>query len=208
MIDTRFNSFRKNAGFSMIEVLITMIILLVGLLSIGALQARAQIAEMESYQRAQALILMSDIIDRININRATLNCFRFTTNTANGTPYVGTGSTVTPACAASTANDNTRANEAIAEWDDLLQGVAETKGGSSVGAMVGARGCVSYDPATELIDSVTAAAIPDTGVYLVAISWQGTNDTFAPTVNCGNTLYGAETRRRVVSTTFRLARLN
>ena len=195
-------------GFSMIEVLVSLIIIVLGLLGLAGLQVRMQQSEFESYQRAQALVLLQDMVDRIQVHRITASCFRFTTNTANGTPYVGTGSTVTPACAASTANDNTRANEAIAEWDDLLQGVAETKGGSSVGAMVGARGCVSYDPATELIDSVTAAAIPDTGVYLVAISWQGTNDTFAPTVNCGNTLYGAETRRRVVSTTFRLARLN
>jgi type IV pilus assembly protein PilV len=102
------------------------------------------------------------------------------------------------------------AADAISEWKELLLGSAEDLGGSSVGAMAGARGCVSYDPATELTDPVTAAALPDTGLYLVAISWKGTNDTFAPTVNCGNdnALYGAESRRRVVSTTFRLARLN
>ena len=71
----------KNAGFSLIEVLITMIIILVGLLSIAALQAKAQIAEFESYQRAQGLIFLSDIMDRINLNRETLSCFQITTNT-------------------------------------------------------------------------------------------------------------------------------
>lgn len=195
-------------GFSMIEVLVSLIIIVLGLLGLAGLQVRMQQSEFESYQRAQALVLLQDMVERIQVHRLTASCFRFTTNTTNGAPYVGTGSTVTPACAASTANDNTRANEAITEWDELLQGVAETKGGGSVGAMVGARGCVSYDATTELLDP-TPAAIPGTGLYTVAISWKGTIDTFAPTVNCGNdnTLYGAETRRRVVSTTFRLGQL-
>jgi len=189
----------------MIEVLITMIILLVGLLSIGALQARAQIAEMESYQRAQALILMSDIIDRININRATLNCFRFTTNTVSGTPFIGaagTGHLGTPACAASTSTYNDMADDAINALDALLQGAAETVGGTSVGAMIGARACVSYDAASEL------PAKPGTGLYTITISWQALTDLVAPPTNCANGLYGDEKKRRAVSTTIRIASIN
>jgi type IV pilus assembly protein PilV len=192
----------------MIEVLVSLLIIVFGLLGLAGLQVRIQQAEFESYQRAQALVLLQDMVERIHLHRVAASCFRFTTNTTNGAPFVGTGSGSDPTCSTGSAADDAMAAGAISEWKDLLLGSAEDLGGASVGAIVGARGCVSYDPATELIDSVTAAAIPDTGVYLVAISWQGTNDTFAPTVNCGNTLYGAETRRRVVSTTFRLARLN
>jgi type IV pilus assembly protein PilV len=65
---------------------------------------------------------------------------------------------------------------------------------------------VNYAPGTEVLDS-TGAAIPGTGIFTVAVSWQGTTDTFAPTVSCGNGLYGTETRRRTVSTTFRHAYL-
>jgi len=74
-------------GFSLIEVLITMLIILIGLLGIAALQGKAQIAELESYQRAQALILMSDIMDIMNANRNTVSCFAFTDDTASGTPF-------------------------------------------------------------------------------------------------------------------------
>ena len=81
-----------SSGFSLIEVLIAMLVTLVGLLGIAALQARAQQAEMESYQRAQALILLSDIVDRININRATTSCFAITTNTTTGVPFIGVAS--------------------------------------------------------------------------------------------------------------------
>jgi type IV pilus assembly protein PilV len=148
------------------------------------------------------------MVDRIHLNHATATCFRFTTDTTTGTPFLGVGSGGAPACTAGTANDNLMATAAMDEWDDLLQGAAETKGGAQAGAMAGARGCVSYNTSSELLDP-TLAPIPGTGRYKVAISWMGTIDTFAPADNCGNdnALYGAETRRRVVSIEFRLANL-
>ena len=197
-------------GFSMIEVLVSLLIIVFGLLGLAGLHVRIQQAEFESYQRAQALVLLQDMVERIHLHRVAATCFRFTTNTTNGSPFVGTGSGSDPTCSTGSAAIDTMAAAAISEWKDLLLGAAEELGGASVGAIEGARGCVSYNPATELIDPATGAAIPDTGVYTVALSWKGTTDTFAPPVNCGNdnALYGAETRRRVVSTTFRLARLN
>jgi type IV pilus assembly protein PilV len=182
------------------EVLITMFILLVGLLGIGALQSQAQIAELESYQRAQALILLSDIVDRMNTNRSTISCFNIS-NATSGVPYLGVGSTFTPACAAGTATYNTLADAAINDLDDLLKGDAEKLGGVSVGSMIGARGCMSYDAATEL------AGTTGTGLYTVAVSWQGRSSLNVPTVNCGNNLYGPEAQRRTVSTTLRIADL-
>ncbi len=197
----------RHAGFTMIEVLVSLLIIVLGLLGLAGLQARLQQAEFESYQRAQALVLLYDMVDRINVNRATAPCFAITTDTTAGTPFLGVNSAAVPNCAASSAANNAMADASIAEWDGVLEGSAETKGGAPAGAMIGARGCVSYDSTTELLDA-GGAIMPGTGIYTVAVAWQGTVDTFAPTVNCANTLYGAETRRRVVSTTFRLARLN
>ena len=199
----------KLGGFSLIEVLVSLMIIVFGLLGLAGLQVRIQQAEFESYQRAQALILLQDMVERIHTHRITASCFRYTTDTTTGSPFLGTGSAVTLTCSAGSTNDNTIAIEAMNEWKDILLGASEDLGGASVGAIQGARGCVSYNATTELLDPL-GAAIVDTGVYTVAVSWKGTSDTFAPTVNCGNdnTLYVAETRRRVVSTTFRLARLN
>lgn len=195
----------RQSGFTMIEVLVSILIIVLGLLGLAGLQARMQQAEFESYQRTQALILLNDMVDRININRVTASCFAITAANAS-TPYYGEGSSALPACGAGTASDNANALAAMAEWDGLLKGAAETKSSTSVGAMVGARGCVSYNAATELLDA-GGAVMSGTGIYTVIVAWQGTVDTFTPTVNCANNLYGAETRRRVVSTTFRLARL-
>lgn len=185
----------------------SLLIIVVGLLGLAGLQVRIQQAEFESYQRAQALVLLQDMVERIHQQRFVAACFRFTTDTVNGTPYLGTGATATPACSLSAvSNDNTQAVSSLTEWNSWLQGAAETKGGAAAGAMVGARGCVSYGAGTEL-QNPPGTPLPDTGIYTVAISWQGTIDTFAPTDNCANGLYGAETRRRVVTTTFRLAQL-
>jgi len=73
--------------------------------------------------------------------------------------------------------------------------------------MTGARGCVSYNAATEFIDAASGANIVGTGEYTIAVSWQGMSDTFTPTVACGNNLYGAETRRRTVWATTRIGTL-
>jgi type IV pilus assembly protein PilV len=212
----------RQAGFTMIEVLVSLLIIVLGLLGLAGLQARINQAEFESYQRTQALILLHDMVDRINVNRVTATCFDITTNVGNGTPFLGVGAGGIPACAAGTAAENANAIATMTEWSDLLQGAAEVKGGNLVGAMIGARGCVSYDAASELLDP-SLAPIGGTGIWTVAVAWQGTSETAAPTmineagvtvpINCANNLYGdaattGDRLRRAVATTFRLARLN
>lgn len=196
----------RNSGFTMIEVLVSLLVITFGLLGLAGLQTRMQQAEFESYQRSQALVLLYDMVDRINVNRATAPCFVITTDPVAGVNYLGAGAASPPACGYSTSGNNASADSTIAEWDNLLKGAAETKGGNQVGAMIGARGCISYDSATELPDPA-GAVLAGTGIYTVTVAWQGTVETFVPPVSCANNLYGTELRRRVVSTTFRLARL-
>ena len=184
----------------MIEVLAAMVIIAFGLLGLMGMQATAHQAELESYQRAQALILLNDMVERINSNRDSASCYAITT-AATGTPYVGTatggGYLGTPDCSSGFVNDQTKqlADSGMTEWDLALQGAAEaSSAGAAVGAINGARGCVSYDATTQ--------------TYTVAVAWQGTTDTFTPVVNCANGLYGAETKRRVVWTTLKVATLS
>lgn len=189
------------SGFSMIEVLITLVILMVGLLGLAGLMVQAQRAETESYQRVQALILLQDMVGRINANRLAASCYAITTDTAGGSPYLGTGTATPTACAAGatgTAAQQTVAIQDMADWNALLQGAAETKGSNSVGAMIGARGCISVDTTTT----------PST--YQVSVSWQGLGETAAPPAawSCATNQYGTETKRRVVSTSLRIAKLS
>jgi type IV pilus assembly protein PilV len=202
---------RAQSGFNMLEVLVAILIVMVGLLGLAGLQARAQVSEVESYQRAQALVLLYDMVDKINNNRLTAPCFVVTTDTTAGTPFLGTtgGSHASaPSCGLSTTQNNTLANSAINEWDTLLQGANTTTGGTSVGAMIGARGCVSYNSATEYVDYSSGANIAGTGEYTVSVSWQGLTETFTPTVACGANLYGGnDAKRRTVWATLRVGTL-
>ena len=204
---------RTSAGFSLIEVLVAILIVVIGLLGLAGLQARAQVSELESYQRAQALVLLYDMMDRLNNNRITASCFAVTTNTTTGAPYFGEGTAVTPACSVSNPADQAMAVASMTAWNDLLQGAAEKKGAgaTNVGAMIGARGCVSYDVNTEYINATSGANIAGTGEYTVAVSWQGMADTFAPTKACGAGLYGTaaatDTKRRTVWATMRIGTL-
>lgn len=187
-------------GFSLLEILISILIMLVGLLGFLGLQTRAQVAEIEAYQRGQALILLQDMVDRINTNRKAAACYVL------GTP-LGTGYSGTPTCTAAAGTTATRAtaSQDLQAWNEALQGASETLGGASVGAIIGARGCVSAG-------TPVGGATP----YRVAVAWQGLVPTVAPTVvdpaaTCGQNQYGGaagEAQRREVSMTIYIANLN
>ncbi len=59
----------KQAGFTLIEILVAVLILAVGLLGFAALQISAVSAGQESYFRSQALIVAESLADRIRANR-------------------------------------------------------------------------------------------------------------------------------------------
>lgn len=193
----------------MIEVLVTLVILLVGVLGLAGLQTRGQLAELESYQREQALILLTNMVDRINANRKAATCYAITTG--SGSPYYGTGSSALPACSGvGNVSQQAMATTDINEWDSVLKGAAELSGGTNVGAIRDARGCVA---------SVVNADQSTT--FTVAVAWQGKTPTTtlpAPggttastnAINCGTGLYGTDAAsglalRRVVWTTTRIA---
>ena len=87
----------------------------------------------------------------------------------------------------------------LASWDLALKGAGEVQkasSGSSVGAMQGARGCVSSS--TDAIGN---------RVYKVEVAWQAQSGGFAPSSTCAKGKYGSENLRRVVWTTMQFASL-
>src|SRR5436190_16576338 len=201
-------SAQRQAGFTMIEVLITFVILVVGLLGLIGLQVRSQQAEMESYQRGQALVLMQDMIDRLNTNRTDAHALAYVTASP-----VGGGGALT-ACSALAAG----APFDLCEWGNELNGAAEVSvggtcdtasGAKCAGAMTGARGCIKYDALSELKDS-KGVTLAGTGVYTITVVWQGVAPTVAPltAVDCGLNLYAQESQRRAITHTLRIAALN
>jgi type IV pilus assembly protein PilV len=211
MSDRKSMTRSRQAGFNMLEILFSLLIVTTGLLGLAGTQVIAQRAELESYQRAQAVVLMTDIVDRINTNRKGAVCYAITTDAANGVNYLGSAgaghyNVGAYSCGALATNPNAvaRAGLDLQFIDQMLLGSAESAGGSSVGAMLGARACIGFDTASQ--------------AYTVAIAWQGTTSTFSPASwpaannpafarNCALNLYGADTQRRVVWTTIMVGTL-
>jgi type IV pilus assembly protein PilV len=205
------NVARTQSGFSMIEILVSMFIIATGLFGLIGMQILAHKSELDSYQRAQALVLITDIIDRVNLNRKVATCYAITTTSSTGTPYLGTTTggghydTTGFSCPTMAANPNAvaRASQDLVEMDSMLQGSAEALSGGQVGAMIGARACIGFDSATQR--------------YIVAVAWQGSSEGFDPTgwaqapdvaKNCAKGLYGTtEGWRRVVWNTLLVASL-
>ncbi|HCU54759.1 MAG TPA: type IV pilus modification protein PilV [Gammaproteobacteria bacterium] len=184
-------------GYVLLEVLISIVILAIGLLGVAKLQASTRQLEMESYQRAQAVILLQDMVSRLSANRASASCYAIT-DLSTGTPYLGTGETAPGSCA-SGAGKTAQQNAAVADlgqWHNLLLGNSEQIGNNNVGAMVGARGCVTYDAAND--------------VYVVTVTWQGLMKTTAPSsgLSCAKDTYGDDAQRRAVSAVVQLAKLD
>ena len=63
-VTTSNSGCRRQPGFTMSEVLVTMVILMIGLLGIAGLMAQGQRSSFEAYQRQQALALAGDMAER------------------------------------------------------------------------------------------------------------------------------------------------
>lgn len=164
----------RHRGSTLLEVLITIIVLVFGVMGYVGMQTRMAAANVEAYGRSQAIVLLSDMVGRIDANRA------------NVASYVGTyGTAAAEDCTAKAIG----AARDTCEWNKALQGTAETSGTRNVGAMMGARGCV------ELIQPADTATSCKPAIYRVSVGWQGMHQTKVPSINCG----GTDPTRRVIA---------
>lgn len=189
---------RRSRGVSLIEVLVTLVIIAFGLLGLAGLQVRLQSSEMEAYQRTQAALLLEDIKGRMEANRKQVATYP--TNAPVDQP-VGAGGD----CPVATGT-STRAERDVSAWCNALQGAAESSGGNKVGAMIGGRGCV---------EDLGVGASGELSVR-VTVAWQGLTPVAVPPEPCGAGLYDGvgdssctgDLCRRALSTIVRIANLN
>lgn len=177
------DGYSGQSGTSLIEVLLTVFVIAFGLLGLAKLQSKMQLAQVESYQRVQASLLLADISERINANRAAAAIY------VSATP-IGTNDAQPASCTALAPG----AARDLCDWSNALKGAAEQKALANVGAMIGARGCISLIQAP---DPTTGTCLP--AIYQVSVAWQGLHETIAPADTCGQGLYGTDTFRRVIS---------
>lgn len=186
---------RLIAGFAMVEAMVTIVVVAFGLLGVAGLVSRSFVAEVEGTQRTQAVLVLQDMMTRIEANRT--NAAAYVTGDADITGYSAPATLVVCDPAAPLAERDR------CEWGRLIAGANEQIDTRNAGVLVGAIGCIDE------IDGFNR-------IYAVTIAWEGMTEQPAPPAGfapneCGRGVFDDEntgfTRRRVITMPLRLATL-
>lgn len=142
---------RRAAGFTLVEVLITIFVTGVGLLTVAGLQAISKKVGYDAMQRTTATALAQSIIQQMRANPAQVSAYvtRDATTLAQATD-----------CGAASCTPEQVAAYDLRGWGQRLLGAEITDdSGAAVGGLVAPTGCISLDAAS--------------GLYVVTIAWRG-----------------------------------
>ncbi len=170
---------RRQRGFTLIEVLITLLIIAIGLLGLAGLQMTSLQSQLEAYQRAQAVMLAEEMANRIRSNAPAARAGAYTAGSSYGT-----------AAQACDPNTQTTAAYDLCDWNNLLLGQEVTNAGANVGSVNQALGC---------IEDLDLAEVDGETRIRITVAWLGTAATAAPNSTCGQGLYGADDAVRRVA---------
>ncbi len=173
-------SVRGQNGFSMIEVLVTLVIVAFALLGLAGFITRANAMGLESNQRARALALMEDMAERIRSNKAQAANYVSDTIVRGGAVVDCTG-------LAGVDRD-------LCEWNNVLYGTNDALTANPTNQTLRFRGCVTR---------------PYVGqpVYVVTVAWGSLMAGTPPADGCATGNFGGDAYRRVVRTQVRVPTL-
>jgi type IV pilus assembly protein PilV len=183
------NQFQR--GFSMIEIMVSTLVISVSVLGMTGMQITAKRAGLEAIQRTSATSLATDMIERMRSNPEALASY-VSTGLGGGTITVEP----TPDCSYDSTNTCTVAQLAahdLWEWEQAIDGATETRLVEGEPVAVGGL----FDP--------TACVSVNGGAVTVSMAWEGYQSLSDPTFDtCGSGLgkYGTDdAKRQVVSMT-------
>ena len=187
------------SGFTMIEVLVTFVILAVGVLGVVSLLASSKTSEYESVQRARAITMADGMLEKIRGNPQALS----TTpgyNIGTGNPLDGAVYATEPApnCLTASCSPAQLANHDLWAFERALEGASVTVGGDNTSGLIDPRACITFTPWGPHANS---------GQISVLIQWDGLQETgdgvIAGGVVCGGDPAGTDpTRRSIVVSSF------
>ncbi len=214
---------RASRGFTLIEVLVTLVILVFGMLGLAGLILKGNRAAFEAYQRHQAIAIANEMAERVKSNQAMQVAGGSNIEIMSGAipiTYVNQAPLATPLggpglaqwsaigfgitdCGAVLAvcSRAQLVQYDTAIWEGLLAGVTERNtitATQRLGGLISARGC---------IEGPLAAPNPP-NTYRISVTWQGDVATVIPTAStCGTGLY-TDTSGAINDATRRLVALD
>lgn len=197
---SRIWSGRKNsqAGFTIIEVLVSITIFAIGLIGVARLQVVAKQSNHDAVQRVTATSIAQDLVSRMRANSSALSTY-VENDGAIQINYNDGTSEPSPNCSSSTCNDEELALHDLWEIEQDMIGITEQDAdGNPLGGLVLPTICITaVDEAGNVLDDGSS------GIYTVAIAWRGKAGLSNPTINtCGDDtgLYGNSNQyRRLLS---------
>lgn len=183
------NTSPHQGGFSLIEVLVSVIVFAVGILGTASLQTVAKRANFDAVQRTTASQLAFDVFERMRANTGALDGYLAAPGAALGV------ANVMPVplndCKAASCTPQELADRDQWEWQQSLNGALEIKDSGNTGGLADASACI------------TGPADGSSGLYTVTIVWRGISEVpTSQAIACGtgSGLYGSNNEYRRVMT--------
>lgn len=142
----------RNSGFTLVEVLVTVVILAIGLLGLAGLQVNGLLHNTTAYERSQAIFLAYDIIDRMRANRENVADYATALDIQpTNTNCFGTAADCTPAEIA--AFDLNQWKCSLGKWVDDTDCIALDGAGiiDSTGKLSNGDGSISIDAGNDTV---------------------------------------------------------
>ena len=191
-----FRTAHSHRGFTLIEVLVTFVILSIGLLGIVSLQALSKTSQHQGIQRTRAVGIADGFLEKIRINPAGLATYNIGLNPLGG----GSISTEpSPNCISATCNPTEMATHDLWVFEQTLDGTSVMVDGTTPTAgLINPLACVTFTASTGKVN---------TGLLQVLVQWSDLRETFDAVQTgdavCGGLAAGNDRfRRKVTASTF------
>lgn len=148
----------RQRGFSLLELLVTVVVFSVGLLAVAGLQTVSKQANFEAIQRTSASQIAYGLLEDMRTNGDAVDIYIAAGELGNGSR----GAEPAPNClGAAECNTAQKAAHDLWFWEQAIDGTLETSGGAGTGGLV--------LPALCITGPVGGGA----GIYQVSIAWRG-----------------------------------
>jgi type IV pilus assembly protein PilV len=188
-----------HSGFTLIEVLISAVILVIGVMGIISVLTMSKVYQHESIQRVRAAELAGGIVERIRRNPAGVTSYD--TGLLSPLGNASKGTEPDPDCSATSCNAAQLANHDLWDWERLLDGASATviREGAAVPT-------VGLGDVRACIDFTADTGRDRTGIVDVVIQWQGIKETSDAAagggVVCGDAVDEDITRRQIIVSSY------
>jgi type IV pilus assembly protein PilV len=168
---SQIRNFRHQSGVSLVEVLVTVVVIAIGLLGIAAMQVLAKQTTYDASERSIAVQLANSLLERMRANPQGLETYGGNASApigtfgTSGTYFNGSAPSPSSCTVSAICSTNQLAVVDLWDWEQKLLGATQQLNGVNTGGLVSPTACIYTDVAAGLANR--------SGRYTIAIAWRG-----------------------------------